>query len=230
MVNLNTLNPNQLYILSVLPYTKSKHKNYTWFIKKITTYLNKVNRSNIKELTTHTAWLLNYNNKWFTCEISFNGRVHRLFGFDKQTKYYVSQIEVNPKYLNEVKLDLLEKYAKRDVNTFFTKVIASAWNYPIFKAIKSVELPSNKIYFIIINKIADLCSDIAEMIRRLLGIEKEFCTEAVIADLCEYYLKQYITIIPPKLTTFLVENKFAFDEIYPQNILETTNYIELIDN
>lgn len=230
MITLNTLNTNYLYILSVLPFTKSKHKNYTWFIKKITTYLNKVNRSNIKELATHTAWLFNYNNKWFICEISFNGRVHKLFAFDKQTKYYISQIEVNPKYINEIKLDLLEKYAKRDVNKFFTKVIASVWNYPIFKAIKSVELPNNKIYFIIINKITDLCSDIAEMIRRLLGVEKEFCTEAVIGDLCEYYLKQHIITIPPKLATFLINNKFAFDEAYPQNILETTNYIELIDN
>ena len=230
MVTLNTLNPNHLYILSVLPFCKSKHKNYTWFIKKITTYLNKVNNSRIKELATHTAWLLNYNNKWFICEVSFNGRVHKLFAFDKQTKYYVSQIEVNPKYINDIKLDLLEKYAKRDVNTFFAKVIASIWNYPIFKAIKSVELPSNKIYFYIINKMTDLFSDIAEMTRRFFSVEKEFCTEAVIADLCEYYLRQHIITIPPKLTTFLINNKFAFDETYPQNILETTNYIELIDN
>ena len=230
MVFLNNLNKQHIYIISVLPFTTSRHKNYTWLIKQITTYLNKVNRSNIKELATHTAWLFYYNNNWFICEVSFNGRVHKLFAFDKQTKYYISEIEVNPQYINAIKLDLLEKYAKRDVNTFLTKIVASVWNYPIFKAIGSVEFPNHKTHYYLLNKLTDFISDVAKSTRRLFNVQSEFCTEAVVQDLFELYATKHIDNVSSDLIKKIIDVRFRFDEFCPQNILETTNYIELIDN
>jgi hypothetical protein len=87
----------------------------------------------------------------------------------------------------------------------------------------SVELPEKNIVFVLLNKIIDLLSDISTMTRRFIGLEVEYCTEANLRTLYKNNIK-----IPDKLQNLLVENNFKFNEVYPQNILETTEYRKLI--
>ena len=132
MVYLDNLDKNNLYVLSVLPLTK--YKSYTTIIKFITKLVNHINNKSDKIIATHTAFLMHWNGKWALCEVSFNGRVHREFVFVKNSKYYITNLG----YIKEGgKAKIINKYYKSDVKTIVYKIIATIYNYPIFKALGS---------------------------------------------------------------------------------------------
>jgi hypothetical protein len=215
---MDNLNKKHLYILSTL--VLSKHKTYSNIIKGITIYVNKLKGNKTQAIATHTALLFYYGGNWIVCEVSFNGKVNNVFQCNKHTKYYITDLGLTS---TAIKDNILKEYYKQDAKNIFTKVVATFFNYPIFKAMASVELPEKNIAFVLLNKIIDLLSDISTMTRRFIGLEVEYCTEANLRTLYKNNIK-----IPDKLQNLLVENNFKFNEVYPQNILETTEYRKLI--
>ena len=190
-VNLESLNKNVLYILSV---SNIKVKDlYSKLIKVVCDYLrsDKDEEDNIS--VQHTALLVYHDIKqqWYIVEVGYSGLERKVIEFTNEKNFYVSEVgsitSLEKKYI-------FNKYHKKPLqNKWLIKFysitsVLIGWPYPFLTAVASVELPLNfKIFSYVLNYIIDLIRDIQlffwESIMKIKIIP--YCTESALETINE---------------------------------------------
>lgn len=238
-INLDNLNKNVLYILSI---SNIQTKDlYSKLIKIISDCLKKDTDSNIS--VQHTALLIYHDIKqqWYIVEVGHSGLERKIIEFTNEKNFYVSKVgnitRLEKKYI-------FGKYHKKPPQNKWLKKFYSitsvliGWPYPFLTAVASVELPVNfKVFGYILNYIVDLIRDIQlffwESIMKVKIIP--YCTQSVLETINEINVlrkktKQRLLILSEDFYSLLISQDNKYHEIYPQQIINTINHKKLVNN
>lgn len=219
---IDELDKSNIYLLHV-EYINEKPK-FAQLISFFTKLRIKHYENIQKPIITHTAKLINLDNRWIICEVGNNGKAHSIIKYNKNIKYFATDFG---KLLPGEHYDIFNEYCKRLNNNPFCAIL----HYPFVKACASYELPKFKgIAFIsiILNKIFDIIRDFIALIFNIFNAHFRFCSEASTITLQNINNKRdennFTRLSFPVNLIKLINSKDGnLFEIYPQEVFDACN-------
>lgn len=239
-VYLESLNKNTLYILSV---SNIQIKDfYSKLIKIVCDYISGKDDLDNNVYVQHTALLVYHDIKlqWYIVEVGYSGLERKIIEFTNEKKFYLSEIGT---ITSQEKKYIFNKYHKKPLkNKWLIKFysitsVLIGWPYPFLTAVASVELPVNfKVFGYILNYAVDLIRDMQlffwQSIMKIKIIP--YCTQSALETINEIntirkQLRQDLLLLSQDFYALLISQDNKHYEIYPQQIIDTMDYQELVD-